>query len=332
MALDMPDLEMIAAPLVAKGQLVTLTGHPGHAKTTFMTGMFAHLAIGRAYGPITLETEGLFYLVSAEDFQGSRDRILAEAARMRLDADERELLNAGMRWMQVEHNVGARAIRDAIKADARGANVVLVGVDTGPAMFCGEDENDNVALRNYVETYNCMSELDGRPGTIINWHPSKGAGSDRLDPRGASAIKGTIDSNLTIWREDDRITLSYTKIRGAHFEPIEGRIVPVEMEAAGGRVYTAPTIVFDQESKHERSDARETREAILRRLYVDRHDPPTVRALALAIGKPASTVGGHLTTLAQSKPALVQRDPVTERYTLTRTGEARAREILCPTY
>lgn len=332
MAAEMPDLEMVVAPLCAKAQLLTLTGHPGHAKTTFATGLLVHFALGRSFGPITPATEGLVYFVSAEDFQGTRDRILAEAARLRLDPDERQSLNFAMRWMQVDCNVGARAIAAAISADAEHVNVAMIFIDTGPALFNGEDENDNVALRNFVESFRCMGGIPGSPATVIAWHPSKGATADRLDPRGASAVRATIDSNLTIWREEDRVTISYTKVRGAHFEPIEGRIVPVELEAYGGRRYSAPAIAFDQDESNSlgRADAREAREAILRRLYVDRVDPPTVRALAKTLGRPHSTVGGHLTTLAQAKPPLVKRDPVTDRYALTKQGEARAKEIVCP--
>lgn len=333
MALGMPDLEYVAFPCYTKGQVGTVTGHPGHGKTTFKVGMSVALALRRAYGPIEPAADGLFYIVSAEDFQGTRNRILGEAARLHLDAGDRELLDARLRWVHVDTNVGARAIKSAIEVDANGRDVALIFVDTGPALFCGDDENDNVALRNFVESFSVMAALPGTPATALAWHPSKGATADRLEPRGASAIKGTCDFNLTIWREDDRVTLGYTKVRGQHFDAIEGKLSAVELVAASGNHYSAPVITIDAQDRAERSDAREAREAILRHLYLARAAPPSVTDLAKAVGKSKSTVHRHLQHLATARPILVERDPVDDRYSLTKTGEARAKTLPdCPTY
>jgi hypothetical protein len=212
---------------------------------------------------------GCFYIVSAEDLQGTRNRVLGEAARLHLDADGRALLDERLRWVQVDTNAGAATIREAIEDDAAGRDVALIFVDTGPALFCGDDENDNIAQRNFIEGFISWRYLPGSPVTVLAWHPSKGATADRLEPRDASAIKGTCDFNLTIWRDEDRVTLHYTKVRAQHFDPIEGKLSTVELEAASGQRYFAPIVTLDvTDDRPERADAREGREAILRHLYV----------------------------------------------------------------
>jgi len=168
-----------------------------------------------------------------------------------------------------------------------------------------------------------MKSLPGKPATVLAWHPSQGAGSDRLEPRGASSIKSTVDSNLTIWRDDDRITLSHTKIRGEHFEPIEGRISTVDLQAASGRRYSCPVVTLDAPDVIERSDAREAREAILRHLLTA--SAPNMRDLANVIGKSTSTVWGHLQHVTTAK--LVGKDAVDDCYALTKIGRDRAKAI-----
>jgi len=150
LALAMPDLEFIARPIIIKGQKGTLTAHPGHGKSTFGIGLAVAVALSRQFGPITPETDGLVYFASAEDFHGSGNKILGEAARLHLDADERADLDGRLRWVHVDTHVGAAAIKAAIDADAAGREVALIFVDTGPALFCGDDENDNVQHTNQM--------------------------------------------------------------------------------------------------------------------------------------------------------------------------------------
>ena len=329
LALTMPDLEAVASPIFWKGQLGTVTGHPGHGKTTELVGLCVHLALGRAFGPITPETDGLFYIVSAEDLQGTRNRVLGEAARLHLDAEGRALLDERLRWFQVDTNAGAATIREAIEDDAAGRDVALIFVDTGPALFCGDDENDNIAQRNFIEGFISWRYLPGSPVTVLAWHPSKGATADRLEHRDASAIKGTCDFNLTIWRDEDRVTLHYTKVRAQHFDPIEGKLSTVELEAASGQRYFAPIVTLDvTDDRPERADAREGREAILRHLYVSRANPPTQRALAKAVAMSTGSISRHLQHLATVKPPLVRKDPVDDRYSLTKEGETGAKALV----
>ena len=165
--------------------------------------------------------------------------------------------------------------------------MALIFVDTGPALFCGDDENDNIELRNFVESFGAMRKLPGNPATVLAWHPNKGATADRLEPRGASSIKGSCDFNLTVHKEDDRITIGYTKVRTQHFEPIEGRLSTIELLAASGERYFAPIVTLDVDQQNEAQDVGEAREAILRRMYSARAKPPSLREIGEATGIPA---------------------------------------------
>lgn len=329
LAQSMPPLRYKVRPLFVAGQVGTKTGLPGHGKTTGMTSMLAHFSVGRALGPLALEEPGLLYIVSAEDFDGTRGRILAEAARMRLDEEDRARMNANLRWVHVKATASPAQIIEHIRRDAGGHDVALVFVDTGPALFPGDDENDNTAQRDFVAGFLLLREMPGNPCTIIAWHPAKGATADRLDPRGASAIKGTCDFNLTAWREDNRVTIGHTKLRGRHFEDIVGTLGEVELEEADGTRSMIPVLDIPVTGDvADRSDARDAREGILRYLHTHRDAAPSMRALADAVASTKSAVGRHLQHLAASNPPMVRKDAVDDRYTLTAQGTARVEAIL----
>lgn len=328
MAATVPDPEFVLAPLFIRGKFGAMTAHPGAGKTTFMVGACAALALDRAFGPLTPESDGLVYIVSAEDVAGTRNRIFAEAARMRLTSAERDRLDARLRWVHAECSSSVRAISEAIERDAGDRDIALVFVDTGPALFPGDDENANVEMRNFVEGLRKLTTLPGEPCVVAAWHPSKGATADRIEPRGASSIKGTVDFALTLWREDDALTLHFTKFRGPAFEPIEGTLSVVDLESPTGARTSAPVVTLAAVGDEigDRSDARRAREAILSRL-LSASGPLTVRDVAKGAGVGKSAAGRHLAHLAAVKPALVEKDAITERYGLTKQGEVRAREI-----
>ena len=330
LARSMPPVRYVARPLLVAGQLGTLTGHPGSGKTTLVAGMFAAWATDRAYGPLEVASDGLLFVVSAEDFDGMRNRIFAEAARLRLTALERVTLDEHLRWVQVVSGATPAEIQAEIAREANGRPVAAIFVDTGPALFPGDDENDNdnLALRDYVRGFLPMASLPGNPVTILAWHPSKGAGPDRLEPRGASAIRGTCDFNLTIHVDDDRrVTIGYTKVRTAHFDALEGTITGIKIEGSDGMTVDVPVMTLEVNDLAARDDTKGTREKILTFLCGVRRDDIRVRDIAAATGLSRSTVGRHLQALANVRPALVTKDALSDCYGLTNAGRERAKRI-----
>lgn len=327
LAASVPDPRYTMSPLFLRGKLGTMTAHPGHGKTTVMVGACVALALDRAFGPLAPVEGGHVYVVSAEDIEGTRNRIYAEAARLRLTPGEREELDRRLRWAHVEGSASLREILAAIERDAAGAEIALIFVDTGPALFPGDDENDNVALRNFAEGLRTLTTLAGGPCVVVAWHPAKGATSDRLEPRGASAIKGTIDFNLTLWRDDDSLSLHYTKLRGPAFEPIEGKLSTLDIETPAGARFPVPVATLAAvEEIVVRSEARVAREAILRRLFLA-SAPLSVRDIAKAINLGKSPTHRHMQGLRAGRSPLVERDPVADGYLLTKAGKERAREL-----
>jgi hypothetical protein len=235
----MDDVEYVVTPVLAQRQVVTLTGNPGHGKSTTISSIAASIALQEPLGAMRPERPGLAYIVSAEDIDGTRLRIFGEAIRRKLDAEQRARLNRNLRWVQLFGMVAPSFIREWIEEDAAGADVAAVFLDTGPAMFGGESENDNVEMQAFVTGCRVLTRLPGGPCIVVLWHPAKGATADNLLPRGGSALLGAIDGNLTIWHDTDAgiatLARSSTKWRGEHFDPLHFRLDVIPLILPSGK-------------------------------------------------------------------------------------------------
>ena len=101
----------------------------------------------------------------------------------------------------------------------------LVIIDTFAAHFDGKDVNNPVEAGNFMRRYRPITQLPGRPTVLVSAHPVKNATNSNLIPYGAGAILNEVDGNLTLVRNDKRITLHWQgKIRGPDFEPMTFRI------------------------------------------------------------------------------------------------------------
>lgn len=118
---------------------------------------------------------------------GTRKRIFAEAIRYELNANEREALNRRLRWVHVNTTLHPGIIADAIRADAAGRPVVAIVVDTGAALFAGDDENSNTQLQDFATSCRAFTEVEGALCVVVFWHPVKNAAADNLIPRGGLA-------------------------------------------------------------------------------------------------------------------------------------------------
>jgi RecA-family ATPase len=163
----MPEADMVMAPCFTRAQLVTLTAHPGAGKSTVCGSAAIHHALIRALGPLTPESDGCVYYVSREDQAGTALRLQAEAARLQLTEQDRAMVNARLRWVLVNENMAPEIIAESMREDAAGMRIDLVFVDTGVALFCGDDENANAQLQAFAARCRWFVNLPGSPCTVV---------------------------------------------------------------------------------------------------------------------------------------------------------------------
>jgi energy-coupling factor transporter ATP-binding protein EcfA2 len=327
---QMPDTSWVMRPALVDAQLITITGQNGSGKSTFIAAIAFSLALNRALGVLRPERRGLVYIVCAEDIAGWRLRIYAEAVRHNLSTEERAELDNWLRWVHINSAVHPATIRDHISQDAAGNDVCAIFLDTGPALFAGDDENSNTELQQFASSCRLLTEVPGAPCVGVLWHPAKSATADNLIPRGGSSLIGTVDANLTLWREDEGFTLAYTKLRSEHFEPMrfEFERIPLVLPSGANATVPVATPLADESVEHLDATTRKRREAILLTLAsADADDGLGVREIATRTGLPRSTVGRDLKDLSTPGRALVSKALLGDGRVLNAMGKRAVQEF-----
>jgi AAA domain-containing protein len=106
-------------------------------------------------------------------------------------------------------------------------DVELVIVDTSPSLFQGDNENDNMQMRDHAKRLRRLCDLPGRPVVLALCHPTKHvSGPDSLLPRGGGAALAEADGNLSLWGHDDKLADLHWcgKFRGPDFAKITFRL------------------------------------------------------------------------------------------------------------
>ena len=214
--------------IVQRNYLHAISSLTNHGKTAVGTTMILAVATGRPFAGREVQ-QGLVYVLCGEnpfDFMG---RLIG--AMQELGIDQAEVKG---RVRVVGQAFPLTAQIERIKAEIQAwGDVVLVFVDTSVAYFSGDDEDSNVEARAHAQTLREFTLLPSRPAVVVACHPVKNATRDNLVPRGGSAFLNEIDTNLTVWAEDEVATLHWhRKIRGAPFEPVQFRLVRKVIEGS----------------------------------------------------------------------------------------------------
>jgi hypothetical protein len=240
--------------MVQRGRLYACTSLTGHGKTAVWLTIACMVAAHRYVG--TIETTGGDVVIlageNAEDLCG---RLHAMCQEYHLDkARLPHVLPVNFSLTDEE----AEKLRQDI--DDLGREPVLIIIDTGPAYFPGDNEQDNVQMGDYGRTQRTLARCRGRPAVVALTHPVKNAGRDNLLPRGGGAYLNELDGNLTLWSDalGESTTLHWLdKLRGADFAPVAFHLRQVRVDHlkdAKGRPFLS--IVAEPQSQEAADNAK----------------------------------------------------------------------------
>jgi hypothetical protein len=216
--------------IVPRGQIYSLTGPTGHAKTAIATLMQICVACGMPFAGRAVE-QGRVLVLAGENPDDYALRLMATAQALSLSPTS--LFSIGV--VRGSFAIGA-AFDDLAQRAGQFGELAAVFVDTSAAFFDGDDENANAPMRQHASNLRRLCELPGKPAVIVLCHPVKNPAKDNLLPRGGGAFLAEVDGNLTCWREGSLVNMHWAgKIRGAGFEPIQLELVPQVLAIADAK-------------------------------------------------------------------------------------------------
>jgi hypothetical protein len=221
--LDIKPPQWLVDGVIQRSYLYGLTAPTNHGKTAIAAYLAVSVAIGMPFAGRECEQGHVLYLAgeNPEDFKlrlrGACQAMLVDISRI------------AERVFVLPVTGALQEFIVAIKEFSLRYPLALVIVDTAAAYFSYKDENDNVDNRLHAQDMRSIIASAGSPAVIGLCHPVKNASEDNLVPRGGSAFMNELDGNLTAYLKNDVITLSFNKLRGPPYQPIQFEIQQIQL-------------------------------------------------------------------------------------------------------
>jgi hypothetical protein len=231
--------------------LYSLTGQTGAGKTAITLRLAASAALGQLFAGRETKRCRVLY-AAAENPDDVRMRWIALAQHMHFDPDAIEVYF-------IEGAFSISKVGASLRAEAErvGGDFGLVIIDTGPAFFEGDDENNRKQMGDHARLMRgLINIIPGGPTVVVNCHPVKNAAADNLLPAGGGSFLNEVDGNLTAARNDSITELHWQgKFRGPDFAPMSFLIKTVthqDLKDSDGRLM--PTVICETLTDQARDD------------------------------------------------------------------------------
>jgi hypothetical protein len=236
-ATEMPYL--IDELIPAKG-IVLFWGPPKCLKSFFMLDAMFHVARGWEYRDRHVQ-QGTVVYCAFEGSHGYEKRGEALRRHYELEDSERTPLvaMAGNADLIKEHKVLVEEIREEVERYVPGTVPAAVVLDTLNKSLHGSESKD-IDMASYIRAAEAVRDAFGCVVIIVHH-----CGWDESRMRGHSSLRGAVDAELSVTREDDVVTVTVEEMRdGPEGVQIisKSRIVEVG-EDAGGRTLTSLVLV-----------------------------------------------------------------------------------------
>lgn len=188
---SIPPLEPLVGDLLALNTVARVVGPSGTFKSFVLLDMCGHVGTGMKWHGHYVRQGLVIYLV-AEGEQGIRKRVRAWEQHYGMRMDNVRFLPRPVQAMSPEWDVLIEALRRI--------QPVLVVVDTQARVTLGVEENSNTDMGRVVDRFDQLRTATGACVAVV--HHTGHVGEHG---RGASAVKGTLQSELMVSRKGDKI-------------------------------------------------------------------------------------------------------------------------------
>lgn len=214
---DLRPLEYLIDGILPTGVAYSLTGFPGHGKTTLALQFALSVALGEPFADRATSKGSVLILAGENPYNVKWQYAAALAARNITPAE------ADIHFIQGRFSI--KQWTEVLRAKlAAMPTLKLIIVDSLQAFFEGDNDNDNTQMVEMAHALRGIADVPQRPALLIIAHPAgKLPSKENIVPRGGGAFLAEIDGNLTVWSQDaSQQTLHHSpKFRGAGFDPIE---------------------------------------------------------------------------------------------------------------
>ncbi len=186
-----PKLEWMVDGLFHVGSLVMVWGASGAGKTAWLLDLITCIAMGCDWAGRSVQSNHVLFC-AMEGAQGFRDRVQA--------ITDHYQFNAGWAIRTVFESVDLTDVRyvHGLAHLANMYSIKLIVIDTLAAALAGKvDENSNQQMAGIIDNAKLLTQLTG--ATVLLTHHT---GHDTRNERGATALRGGVDTSISINRRN----------------------------------------------------------------------------------------------------------------------------------
>jgi hypothetical protein len=204
---SLPPVEWLIDSILTTDGFGITYGPPASLKSFLLISWALHIASGTPWLDHNV-LQGAVLYVAGEGVRGMGRRIRAWMRHHKLDGIDLpfRLLPASVNLTDLEQL--ARLVRTAVAtADAEGAPVALVVIDTVARAIPGADENSAQDMGRFVAA---IEHIKSQVACHVHGVHHSGKDPDR-GARGSSALLGAVDTMIRVIREEDQVTVTVEK-------------------------------------------------------------------------------------------------------------------------
>jgi hypothetical protein len=311
-----------------------LTGATGAGKTAITLRLAASTALGVVFAGRETKKRRVLYF-AAENPTDVQMRWMALAQHMDFDVNDIEVYF-------VEGAFKISEAKDHLKTEAEtfGGDFGLLIIDTSPAFYEGDDENNRKQQGNHAEMLReLISVIPGKPTVVANCHPTKNAAPDNLLPAGGGNFLNAVDGNLTAAKTDSTTELhTQGKFRGVEFAPMHFLIKTVthqDVKDSRGRLIPTVICLWINENEKESIAAKKLSDEDAVLAHIADNPKASQAELATKMGWKLFSGEPHKTKAARCIQGLLKARLIKEtragNYTLTTEGKTAHESLKKPT-
>ena len=207
---EIPDSEpqFLVAEMIEERSLALVFGRPASGKSFFAVDVAASVSTGKPFQGLKVQKGDVVY-IAGEGHRGLRRRFDAWAKHHKIDPKDIRTMISRSAVNYRDENAAKDLEQELIEAQKKGLKPSLFVIDTLARNYGDGDENSNADMSRFIRVVDSFNDKFGC-ATLIVHHSGH---SDSQRGRGASSLKGALDTEFLCAKKDDAILVRCTKVK-----------------------------------------------------------------------------------------------------------------------
>ena len=207
---EIPDSEpqFLVEAMIEERSLALVFGRPASGKSFFAVDVAASISIGEPFQGLKVQKGDVVY-IAGEGHRGLRRRFDAWAKHHEINPKDIRVMISRSAVNYRDEDAAKELEEELIEAQKKGLKPSLFVIDTLARNYGDGDENSNADMSRFIRVVDSFNDKFGC-ATLIVHHSGH---SDSQRGRGASSLKGALDTEFLCAKKDDAILVQCTKMK-----------------------------------------------------------------------------------------------------------------------